>query len=60
MSEKKRYFEYPLTNDVHKSAGIPIDDKKKTPQCRVNRIDFINIFESPYLRTPTNLEVYVV
>lgn len=28
MSEKKRYFEYPLTNDVHKSAGIPIDDKK--------------------------------
>lgn len=28
MSEKKRYFEYPLTNDVHKSAGIPFDDKK--------------------------------
>lgn len=27
MKKKKRYFEYPLTNDVQESAGIQINDK---------------------------------
>lgn len=58
MKKKKRYFEYPLTNDVQSRRESK--SMIKQPQCRVNEIDFINIFESPYLRTPTNLEVYVV